>query len=43
MAKKIKCPCEVRMEMDWEQCDRTDCEKCCPLAQEESEDDTDDT
>lgn len=37
---ELKCPCKIRIHMEQDDCDRTECDKCCPLAQEESEDDT---
>lgn len=39
---EIRCPCGLRTHMESEDCERTDCNKCCPIAKEESEDDTDD-
>ena len=32
---EIKCPCGLREHMESEDCDKTDCDKCCPLATEE--------
>lgn len=34
MSEKITCPCRLRDYMDTEDCDKTPCAVCCPLAAE---------
>lgn len=33
----IKCPCGLRDDMDWDDCEEIDCNDCCPLTCEEAE------
>ena len=33
--KDIKCPCGLRNHMDEEDCNKTNCDDCCPLAKGE--------
>jgi hypothetical protein len=28
---ELKCPCHLREDMDWDDCDEMDCNECCPL------------
>lgn len=32
---EIKCPCGLRKYMEADDCNKTDCDKCCPLVTEE--------
>lgn len=32
----IKCPCSLRQYMELEDCDKTDCEQCCPLVEKKT-------
>lgn len=32
---ELKCPCHLRNDMGWDDCDEMDCNECCPLAEAE--------
>lgn len=29
---ELKCPCGLRDDMDWDDCEVWDCNECCPIA-----------
>ena len=33
---ELKCPCHLRDDMDWDDCEEMDCNECCPLSKEQS-------
>lgn len=33
---EIKCPCGLRNYMEWEDCEKTRCNSCCPLVSEQT-------
>lgn len=35
---EIKCPCGLREHMEADDCNKADCDKCCPIAKGDNDD-----